>query len=246
MTEDLIADEDVVLTISHNNYIKRMKLDTYNKQNRGGQGILGMSTKEGDFGENILITTTHHTILFFTSRGRVHYLKAYQIAEASRQARGTALINLLKLDKGEKITAVLQVREYNPAKFLFMATRKGIVKNITDYGAFIDLDGLDGLLHITDMSWGRISHPSEMLKVGEEISVMILDVDSEKERVSLGLKQTTSNPWENIERRYPEGARVRGKVVNLVNYGATASTSSPTLRTSLGFVMRFVHENSVM
>ena len=97
--EDLIADEDVVLTISHNNYIKRMKLDTYNKQNRGGQGILGMSTKEGDFVENILITTTHHTILFFTSRGRVHYLKAYQIAEASRQARGTALINLLKLDR---------------------------------------------------------------------------------------------------------------------------------------------------
>ena len=128
--EDLIADEDVVLTISHNNYIKRMKLDTYNKQNRGGQGILGMSTKEGDFVENILITTTHHTILFFTSRGRVHYLKAYQIAEASRQARGTALINLLKLEKGEKITAVLQVREYNPAKFLFMATRKGIVKKV--------------------------------------------------------------------------------------------------------------------
>ena len=128
--EDLIADEAVVLTISHNNYIKRMKLDTYNKQNRGGQGILGMSTKEGDFVENILITTTHHTILFFTSRGRVHYLKAYQIAEASRQARGTALINLLKLDKGEKITAVLQVREYNPAKFLFMATRKGIVKKV--------------------------------------------------------------------------------------------------------------------
>ena len=128
--EDLIADEDVVLTISHNNYIKRMKLDTYNKQNRGGQGILGMSTKEGDFVENNLITTTHHTILFFTSRGRVHYLKAYQIAEASRQARGTALINLLKLDKGEKITAVLQVREYNPAKFLFMATRKGIVKKV--------------------------------------------------------------------------------------------------------------------
>ena len=128
--EDLIANEDVVLTISHNNYIKRMKLDTYNKQNRGGQGILGMSTKEGDFVENILITTTHHTILFFTSRGRVHYLKAYQIAEASRQARGTALINLLKLDKGEKITAVLQVREYNPSKFLFMATRKGIVKKV--------------------------------------------------------------------------------------------------------------------
>ena len=128
--EDLIADEDVVVTISHNNYIKRMKLDTENKQNRGGQGILGMSTKEGDFVENILITTTHHTILFYTSRGRVYYLKAYQIAEASRQARGTALINLLKLEKGEKITAVLQVREYNPEKFLFMATKKGIVKKV--------------------------------------------------------------------------------------------------------------------
>lgn len=98
--------------------------------------------------------------------------------------------------------------------------RKGTVKNITDYGAFIDLDGLDGLLHITDMSWGRISHPSEMLKVGEEIDVMIIEVDRDRERVSLGLKQTTSNPWDGIENRYPVGARVAGKVVNLVPYGA--------------------------
>ncbi|MDR2982182.1 MAG: 30S ribosomal protein S1 [Puniceicoccales bacterium] len=98
--------------------------------------------------------------------------------------------------------------------------RKGVVKNITDYGAFIDLDGLDGLLHITDMSWGRISHPSEMLKVGEEIEVMIVEVDRDRERVSLGLKQCSSNPWENIERKFPVGTRVHGKVVNLVNYGA--------------------------
>lgn len=97
---------------------------------------------------------------------------------------------------------------------------RGTVKNITDYGAFIDLDGLDGLLHITDMSWGRISHPSEMLKVGEEIEVMIIEVDRDRERVSLGLKQTTDNPWEGIEDRYPVNARVRGKVVNLVPYGA--------------------------
>ncbi len=97
---------------------------------------------------------------------------------------------------------------------------RGTVKNITDYGAFVDLDGLDGLLHITDMSWGRISHPSEMLRVGEEIDVMIIEVDRERERVSLGLKQTTKNPWEGIENRYPVGARVRGKVVNLVPYGA--------------------------
>mgnify|MGYP001975939654 CR=1 FL=1 len=99
-------------------------------------------------------------------------------------------------------------------------TRRGTVKNITDYGAFIDLDGLDGLLHITDMSWGRISHPSEMLKVGEEINVMIIEVDRDRERVSLGLKQTTENPWENIEKKFPVGVKVSGKVVNLVPYGA--------------------------
>ena len=97
---------------------------------------------------------------------------------------------------------------------------KGVVKNITDFGAFIDLDGMDGLLHITDMSWGRISHPSEMLKQGEEIEVMIIEINRDKERVSLGLKQTKSNPWENIENKYPIGTHVKGKVVNLVPYGA--------------------------
>lgn len=99
-------------------------------------------------------------------------------------------------------------------------TRRGVVKNITDYGAFVDLDGLDGLLHITDMSWGRISHPSEMLKTGEEIEVMILEVDRDRERVSLGLKQLTTNPWDQIEKKYPVGTSVSGRVVNTVHYGA--------------------------
>lgn len=98
--------------------------------------------------------------------------------------------------------------------------RKGRVKNITDFGAFIDLDGIDGLLHITDMSWGRIKHPSEMLKVGQELDVMVLDVDQEKERISLGLKQTTENPWSTISEQFPVGSRVQGKVVNLAAYGA--------------------------
>lgn len=98
--------------------------------------------------------------------------------------------------------------------------RKGTVKNITDFGAFIDLNGLDGLLHITDMSWGRISHPSEMLKVGQEIDVVVLEINREKERVSLGLKQKTPNPWDSIEQKYPVGAHVKGRVVNLVPYGA--------------------------
>ncbi len=98
--------------------------------------------------------------------------------------------------------------------------RTGVVKNITDFGAFVDLNGMDGLLHITDMSWGRLNHPSEMVSVGQELEVVVLDVDLEKERISLGLKQQSQNPWEGIESRYPVGSRIRGKVVNLVPYGA--------------------------
>lgn len=98
--------------------------------------------------------------------------------------------------------------------------RPGLVKNITDFGAFVDLGGLDGLLHITDMSWGRISHPSKVVKVGDSIEVMILDIDFEKERVSLGLKQKSHNPWDNIDQKYPINSRVHGRVVNLMPYGA--------------------------
>jgi len=98
--------------------------------------------------------------------------------------------------------------------------RKGTVKNITDFGAFIDLNGLDGLLHITDMSWGRIGHPSEILKAGQEIDVVVLDINREKERVSLGLKQKMANPWDDIETKFPIGSKVKGRVVNLVPYGA--------------------------
>lgn len=98
--------------------------------------------------------------------------------------------------------------------------RKGVVKNITDFGVFLDLDGIDGLLHITDMTWKRIKHPSEMVKVGDELEVMILNVDKEKGRVALGMKQKESNPWEDIEARYPAGTHVKGKIVNLVPYGA--------------------------
>jgi small subunit ribosomal protein S1 len=97
---------------------------------------------------------------------------------------------------------------------------KGIVKNITDFGAFVDLSGMDGLLHITDMSWGRLNHPSEMLSIGQQIDVIILEVNRDKERVSLGLKQMQNNPWENIEARYPAGQQVKGKVTKLVAYGA--------------------------
>ena len=97
--------------------------------------------------------------------------------------------------------------------------RKGVVKNIADFGVFVDLGGLDGLLHISDLSWGRISHPSEVVKLDQEIECVVVGVDKEHEKISLGLKQKTSSPWEDVERRYPIGARVKGKVVNVMNYG---------------------------
>jgi small subunit ribosomal protein S1 len=98
--------------------------------------------------------------------------------------------------------------------------RKGVVKNIADFGVFVDLGGVDGLLHISDLSWGRISHPSEVVQLDQEIEAVVIGVDKENERISLGLKQKTSSPWENVEQRYPIGARVKGKVVNVMNYGA--------------------------
>ena len=97
---------------------------------------------------------------------------------------------------------------------------KGEVKNIADFGAFIDLGGIDGLLHITDMSWGRISHPSEMLAIGDDVEVKILDIDAVKDKVSLGLKQKTENPWTSVEEKYPIGSKIKGQVVNIMSYGA--------------------------
>ncbi|MDP7496414.1 MAG: 30S ribosomal protein S1, partial [Roseibacillus sp.] len=116
--------------------------------------------------------------------------------------------------------------ERSERRQLFLQTVKvgdkvsGQVKNLTDFGAFVDLEGMDGLLHITDMSWGRINHPSEMLRIGQEVEVQILDVDREKERVSLGLKQMADNPWEDIEGKFPIGSNVKGRITKLLPYGA--------------------------
>ena len=126
--EDLIAEEDVVLTLTHGGYVKRIPLDTYRNQKRGGRGVTGMGTKETDFVEHLLITTTHRTVLFFTNRGLVYRLKGYDIPESARQAKGTAIVNLLPLSGGETITAVIPVETFREDRYLFMATRKGIVK----------------------------------------------------------------------------------------------------------------------
>ena len=133
--EDLIPVTNTVITMTKLGYIKRMSLDNFRAQNRGGKGIKGMETIDDDYIEELLMTTSHHYLMFFTNTGRVYRMKAYEIPEASRTARGTALINLLQLQPGEKITAVIPIREYTEGHFLFMATKKGIVKKtpITDY-----------------------------------------------------------------------------------------------------------------
>ena len=133
--EDLIPVTNTVITMTKLGYIKRMSLDNFRAQNRGGKGIKGMETIDDDYIEELLMTTSHHYLMFFTNTGRVYRMKAYEIPEASRTARGTAIINLLQLQPGEKITAVIPIREYTEGHFLFMATKKGIVKKtpITDY-----------------------------------------------------------------------------------------------------------------
>ncbi len=126
--EDLIPRENTVITMTKLGYIKRMTVDNFRSQNRGGKGIKGMQTIEDDYIEELLMTTTHHYLMFFTNTGRVYRLKAYEIPEASRTARGTAIVNLLQLQPGEKITAVIPMRQYEKGHYLFMATKKGLVK----------------------------------------------------------------------------------------------------------------------
>jgi DNA gyrase subunit A len=133
--EDLIPQESIVIAMTRLGYIKRMTVDTFKSQNRGGKGIKGMQTLDDDYIEELFITSTHHYIMFFTNTGRVYRLKGYEIPEASRTARGTAIINLLQLMPDEKITAMIPIKEYEDGKYLFMATEKGLVKKtpIKDY-----------------------------------------------------------------------------------------------------------------
>lgn len=126
--EDMIPRDNTVIAMTNLGYIKRMTIDNFKSQNRGGKGIKGMQTIEEDFIADLLMTTTHHYVMFFTNYGRVYRLKAYEIPEASRTARGTAIINLLQLNPGEKISAIIPVKDYEDDKNLFMVTRRGIVK----------------------------------------------------------------------------------------------------------------------
>ena len=139
----------------------------------------------------------------------------FQILKINPERRNIVLSRreLLEQERAKQRAKLLE--ELQPKQI-----RRGVVKNITDFGAFVDLNGMDGLLHITDMSWGRVSHPSEVVKQGDEIEVMILDVDRERQRVSLGLKQKEGNPWDTVDVKYPKDTRIKGRVVNVMPYGA--------------------------
>jgi len=134
--EDLIAEEDMVITISHAGYIKRLALDAYRQQKRGGRGVTGIKMRDEDFVDNIFIASTHSYILFFTDRGRCHWVKVHEIPEAGRAARGKAIVNLLGLQQGERVTGRVPVSEFRNDRFLLLATRKGVVKktNLSEYG----------------------------------------------------------------------------------------------------------------
>ncbi len=179
--EDLIEEEDNVITMTKQGYIKRLAVDTYKSQKRGGKGIIGMQTKEEDFVNTMFIASTHAYILFFTNTGRMYRIKAYEIPEAGRQAKGTAIVNLLQLEPGEKISAMIPVREYVEGEYLVMATRCGVIKktNIMEYEnapkggkIAINLDEGDELINVkkTDGSTHIFmgTHQGKMIRFEEQ------------------------------------------------------------------------------
>src|SRR5207244_3360485 len=139
----------------------------------------------------------------------------FKIIKLNKRRRNIVVSRRVLLEAERKTKRAVLMKELSVNR-----VRKGVVKDITDFGAFIDLGGVDGLLHITDMSYGRVSHPSEMVQIGQELEVKVLDIDWERERISLGLKQLQPYPWQNVAAKYPVGTRVQGKVVSITNYGA--------------------------
>lgn len=195
--EDMIEKEDVIITLTHNGYIKRMPESTYRTQRRGGKGIIGLTTRENDFVENLLITSTHDTILFFTNKGKAYLLKAYEIPEGKRQAKGTNIVNLLNLERDENITAVIPIDEYNPESNLIFVTKKGkikktkmhLFKNIRRSGIIaINLQEDDELIQVRETDGTR----ELILVTSRGIAIRFSEEDvREKGRNATGVKAIT-------------------------------------------------------
>ncbi|MFX4262948.1 DNA gyrase subunit A [Pelotomaculum propionicicum] len=191
-TEDLIPEEDVVITITNQGYTKRIPLDTYRNQRRGGRGVMAMGTKTEDFVRHLFVTTTHHFFLFFTNQGKVFRLKVHEIPEAGRQAKGTAIVNLLYIGGDEKITAVIPVKEFDSEQYLFMATRHGLVKK-TSLDQY-DTSRRDGIIAIS---------------LNEEDQLVDVKLTSGEEQIVLATKrgQAIRFPEEQVR---PMGRNTRG------------------------------------
>lgn len=191
-TEDLIPEEDVVITITNQGYIKRIPLDTYRNQRRGGRGVMAMGTKTEDFVRHLFVTTTHHFFLFFTNQGKVFRLKVHEIPEAGRQAKGTAIVNLLYIGGDEKITAVIPVKEFDSEQYLFMATRHGLVKK-TSLDQY-DTSRRDGIIAIS---------------LNDEDQLVDVKLTSGEEQIVLATKrgQAIRFPEEQVR---PMGRNTRG------------------------------------
>ncbi|MDA3847631.1 MAG: DNA gyrase subunit A [Vallitaleaceae bacterium] len=202
--EDLIKEEATTITMTHLGYIKRLPVTTYRSQNRGGKGIKGMQTREDDFVESIFITSTHNFLLFFTDKGKVYRLKAYQVPESSRTARGTAIVNLLQLEPGETISAVIPLKEYTDTISLLMATKNGLIKktcimeyiNIRIRGIqAINLREGDSLIEV------KLFEGEERVILGTRLGQCIMfDQEDVREtgRTSIGVKGMTLNPNDEI------------------------------------------------
>ncbi|HWI55050.1 MAG TPA: DNA gyrase subunit A [Desulfobacteria bacterium] len=202
--EDLIAEEDMVLTVTHHGYVKRIGLDTYRSQKRGGRGVTGMGTKEEDFVEHLFITTTHHYILFFTNKGKVYKLKVHEIPEAGRQAKGTAIVNLLQIAGDEKITSVIPVKAFDTDSYLFTATRNGIVKKtpLQDY-ATSRRDGLIalGLDEDDELMDVRLTSGRDEMIIGTRNGMAIRFSEEEVRsmgRTARGVRGITLGPGDNV------------------------------------------------
>ena len=227
--EDMIPNENTVITMTKLGYIKRMTVDNFRSQNRGGKGIKGMQTIEDDYIDELLMTTTHHYLMFFTNMGKVYRLKAYEIPEAGRTARGTAIINLLQLQAGEKITAVLSLKDYSQGQYLFMATKSGIVKKtpIQDY-ANVRKTGLAAI---------SLKDDDELIEVKfTDNKKDILLIVSEK-----GMGKRTSMSEFSVQNRGGKGVKcykITEKTGNVVGVKAVNDDNEVMMITTEGIIIR--------
>lgn len=225
--EDLIQEEESVITLTHFGYIKRLPADTYKSQKRGGKGIAALSTREEDFVERLFITSTHHYILFFTNKGRVYRLKAYQIHEAGRQAKGTAIVNLLELDSEEKVTAVIPIAEYKEGLYLIMATKEGHVKK-TDLMQYDNIRK-GGLAAVT------LRENDELIDVrltdGEQDIILVT-----REGMSIRFKESDVRPLGRVSQGVNGITLTEGDYV--VGMGTSRSDSTLLVVTENGFGKR--------